>query len=128
MEKLTNKQIIEQIKTMSSLQLKELVSSIEEVFGVAATPAVVAQGPTVGVSEVSEAKQASSIYLKEVGPTKVKVIKLIKDKLGMDLMSAKKLTDAVTEKPQLLKENVSEDELKELEDEFKKEGAVVEIK
>lgn len=128
MEKLTNEQIIEHIKTMTALQLKELVSAIEEAFGVTAAAAVVTQGPAAGAAEASEAKQASSIYLKEVGTAKVQVIKLIKEKLGMDLMSAKKLTDAVAEKPQLLKENASADDLKELEEEFKKIGAVVEIK
>lgn len=128
MENLTNEQIIEKIKTMTALQLKELVSAIEEAFGVTAATAVVSQGPATSAAESSDAKQASSIYLKEVGAAKVQVIKLIKEKLGMDLMSAKKLTDAVAEKPQLLKDNVSLDELKELEDEFKKLGAVVEIK
>lgn len=128
MENLTNEQIIEHIKSMTALQLKELVSAIEETFGVTAAAAVVAQGPAAGATEAGEAKQASSIYLKEVGAAKVQVIKLMKEKLGMDLMSAKKLTDAVAEKPQLLKENVSPDELKELEEEFKKLGAVVEVK
>lgn len=127
MENLTNDQIIEQIKTMTALQLKELVSAIEEAFGVTAA-AVVAQGPVAATAEATEGKQASSIYLKEVGAAKVQVIKLMKEKLGMDLMTAKKLTDAVAEKPQLLKDNVSPDELKELEEEFKKLGAVVEIK
>lgn len=127
MENLTNEQIIEHIKTLSALQLKDLVSAIEEAFGVTAATAVVAQGPAT-TAETDTAKQASSIYLKEVGAAKVQVIKLMKEKLGMDLMSAKKMTDAVAEKPQLLKENVSSDELKELEDEFKKLGAVVEIK
>ncbi|MBE4704436.1 50S ribosomal protein L7/L12 [Spiroplasma platyhelix] len=127
MENLTNDQIIEHIKTMTALQLKELVSAIEETFGV--TAAVAVQGPVAtGASEASEAKQASAIYLKEVGAAKVQVIKLMKEKLGMDLMSAKKMTDAVAEKPQLLKDNVSPDELKELEEEFKKLGAIVEIK
>lgn len=128
MENLTNDQIIEHIKTMTALQLKELVSAIEEAFGVTAA-AVVAQGPaTSAASEATEGKQASAIYLKEVGAAKVQVIKLMKEKLGMDLMTAKKLTDAVAEKPQLLKDNLSPDELKDLEEEFKKLGAVVEIK
>lgn len=127
MENITNDQIIEQIKLMTAIQLKELVSAIEEAFGVTAA-AVVAQGPVAAATESSEAKAASSIYLKEVGPAKVQVIKLMKEKLGMDLMSAKKLTDSVVEKPQLMKENASADELKDLEDEFKKLGAVVEVK
>lgn len=127
MENLTIDQIIEQIKTMTALQLKELVSAIEEAFGVTAAT-VVAQGPAAATSEASEGKQASSIYLKEVGAAKVQVIKLMKEKLGMDLMTAKKLTDAVAEKPQLLKDNLSPDELKDLEEEFKKLGAVVEVK
>lgn len=128
MEKLTNEQIIEHIKTMTALQLKELVSAIEEAFGVTAAAAVVTQGPASEASEASEPKQANSIYLKEVGNTKIQVIKVIKEKLGMDLMSAKKLADAVIQKPQLLKENASADELKALEEEFKKAGAIVEIK
>lgn len=127
MEKLTNAEIIKHIKTMSALELKELVSAIETEFGVTAAAAVVA-APTGTADAAQEEKQASSIYLKEVGAAKVAVIKLMKEKLGMDLMSAKKVTDAVAEKPQLLKENASAAELKDLEEAFKAVGAVVEIK
>jgi len=127
MEKLTNAEIIKHVKTMSALELKELVSAIEAEFGVTAAAAVVA-APTGTADAAQEEKQASSIYLKEVGAAKVAVIKLMKEKLGMDLMSAKKVTDAVGEKPQLLKENASPAELKDLEEAFKAAGAVVEIK
>lgn len=127
MEKLTNTAIIKHIKTMSALELKELVSAIEEEFGVTAAAAV-AVAPAAATDAGQEEKQASSIYLKEVGAAKVAVIKLMKEKLGLDLMSAKKVTDAVAEKPQLLKENASPAELKDLEEAFKAAGAVVEIK
>ena len=127
MEKLTNAEIIKHVKTMSALELKELVSAIEAEFGVTAAAAVVA-APTGTADAAQEEKQASSIYLKEVGAAKVAVIKLMNEKLGMDLMSAKKVTDAVAEKPQLLKENASPAELKDLEEAFKAAGAVVEIK
>jgi len=126
MEKLTNAEIIKHVKTMSALELKELVSAIEAEFGV--TAAAVVAAPTGTADAAQEEKQASSIYLKEVGAAKVAVIKLMKEKLGMDLMSAKKVTDAVAEKPQLLKENASPAELKDLEEAFKAAGAVVEIK
>lgn len=128
MEKLTNAEIIKHIKTMTALELKELVSAIETEFGVTAAAAVAA-APAAGTADAGqEEKQASSIYLKEVGAAKVAVIKLMKEKLGMDLMSAKKVTDAVAEKPQLIKENASSAELKDLEEAFKAAGAVVEIK
>lgn len=128
MEKLTNAEIIKHIKTMSALELKELVSAIETEFGVTAAAAVVAAPTGAAADAGQEEKQASSIYLKEVGAAKVAIIKLMKEKLGMDLMSAKKVTDAVAEKPQLLKENASPAELKDLEEAFKAAGAVVEIK
>ncbi|MDQ7983064.1 MAG: ribosomal protein L7/L12 [Spiroplasma sp.] len=128
MEKLTNAKIIEHIKTMTALELKQLVSAIEEEFGVTAAAVAVA-GPAVAADAGQEEKQATSIYLKEIGAApKVAVIKLIKEKLGKDLMSAKKLTDAVAEGPQLLKDNASPAELKDLEEAFKALGVIVEIK
>ena len=127
MENLTTEKIIKHLETMTAIQLKDLVSAIEKAFDVTAA-AVVSQGNPNVASEAAEKKQASSIYLKEVGSAKVQVIKLIKEKLNMDLMKAKKLTDECTTAPQLLKADATSDELKELEEEFKKLGAVVEIK
>lgn len=128
MSNLTIEQIIEKIKTMSALDLKDLVVAIEDAFGVTAAAPVV-QGNNVPADEPAEAKQPSSIYLKSVGASKMQVIKLVKDKLGKDLMSAKKLVDAVADNnPQLLKDGLSKQDLEDLEKAFKEAGAVVEIK
>lgn len=124
-ENITIDQFIEHIKTMTALQLKELVSAIETEFGVTAVAATAAAAP---VQEVAEVAKNVSIYLKAAGDSKVSVIKAIKEITGSDLVTSKKLVDASAEKPQIIKENVDAATLADIEAKIKAAGGEVEVK
>ena len=126
MEQITNKQIIEHVKTMTAMQLKELVELIEETFGVVAA---VASAPTAA-QEIAAAPSTVSVIIKEVGDNKVAVIKAVKAMLGTDatLITAKKIVDAVATGPQKILENIDVAKATEHEAELKAAGAIVEVK
>ncbi len=127
MAKLTNDQIIASLKEMTILELNDLVKAIEEEFGVTAAVAaapvqVVEEAAPTGPSEVT-------IMLKEVGQTKIAVIKAVKEATGIDLMSAKKIVDACTpDAPSVVKENVKIEEADTIKEALLAAGAVVEYK
>lgn len=126
MENITTKQFIEHIKTMTALQLKDLVSAIEEAFGVTAA---VATAPAA-VQEVEAKPTTVSLILKVVGDNKLGVIKAVKAILGADtsLIAAKKVVDAVTTGPQKLLENIDAAKATEFEGLLKEVGALAEVK
>ena len=119
---MTIEQIIEAIKNMTVLELNELVKACEEEFGVsaAAPVAVVAGG---AVAEVEE-KTEFDVILKEAGPEKIKVIKVVREITGLGLAEAKALVDGA---PKTLKEAVSKEEAEELKAKLSEVSAVVEI-
>ena len=127
MAKLTNEEIISTLKEMTILEINDLVKAIEEEFGVsaavaAAPAAVVEEAAPTGPTEVT-------IVLKEVGPTKIAVIKAIKEACGLDLMGAKKIVDACTpDTPSVIKENVKVEEADKIKEAIHATGAVVEYK
>ena len=127
MENITNKQIIEHIKTMTAVQLKELVELIETTFGV--TSAVVSAPPAAKKEEETKPSTVS-LFLKEIGDKKVDVIKAVKTIVGgtMSLMDAKKIVDAVTTGPQKILENIDTTKATEYEAVLKAAGAIVEVK
>ncbi len=119
--------IIEAVKALTVLELSELVKALEEEFGVsAAAPMAVAAAPVAAaaVEEVEE-KTEFDVILKEVGPEKIKVIKVVRELTGLGLKEAKALVD---EAPGTVKEAVSKDEAKDIETKLKEVGATVEIK
>lgn len=126
MENITTKQFIERIKTMTALQLKDLVSAIEEAFGVTAA---VATAPAA-VQEVEAKPTAVSLILKVVGDNKLGVIKAVKTILGADtsLIAAKKVVDGVATGPQKLLENIDATKAAEFEGLLKEAGALAEVK
>lgn len=126
MEKITNKQIIEHVKTMTAVQLKELVELIETTFGVTAA---VAAAPAAAKEEVAKPSTVS-VILKEVGDKKVDVIKAVKAIVGgaMSLMDAKKIVDAVAKSPQKILENIEPAKAAECEAALKAVGSIVEVK
>lgn len=126
MENITTKQFIEHIKTMTALQLKDLVSAIEEAFGFTAA---VATAPAA-VQEVEAKPTTVSLILKVVGDNKLGVIKAVKAILGDDtsLIAAKKVVDAVTTGPQKLLENIDAAKATEFEGLLKEVGALAEVK
>jgi len=120
--------LIEEIKNLTVLELSDLIKSLEEEFGVsAAAPVTVAAAPAAsgnGAAPEEEEKTEFNVVLKEVGPEKIKVIKVVREVTGLGLKEAKDLVDGA---PKVVKENVSKDEAASIEAKFKEVGAVVSI-
>ncbi len=89
MAKLTTAEFIEAIKELSVLELNELVKAVEEEFGVSAAAGVVVAGPAAAAPE--EEKTEFDVELTEVGPNKIKVIKVVREITGLGLKEAKDL-------------------------------------
>ena len=124
MAKLTTAEFIEAIKELSVLELNELVKACEEEFGVsAAAGVVVAAAGAAG--EAAEEKDEFDVELAEVGPNKVKVIKVVREVTGLGLKEAKAVVD---EAPKMVKEGVSKAEAEELKTKLEAEGAKVTLK
>ena len=123
MAKLTTAEFIEAIKELSVLELNELVKACEEEFGVSAAAGVVvaAAGPAAEVEEKTE----FDVELTEVGPNKVKVIKVVREVTGLGLKEAK---DAVDGAPKVLKAGVSKEEANDIKAKLEAEGAKVTVK
>ena len=123
MAKLTTAEFIEAIKELSVLELNELVKACEEEFGVsaAAGAVVVAAGP----AEAAEEKTEFDVELTEVGPNKVKVIKVVREATGLGLKEAKDLVDNA---PKVLKEAASKEEADDIKAKLEAEGAKVTLK
>ena len=119
-EKITK--FVEDIKTLSVLELSELVDAIQEEFGVTAA---VAAAPAAGAGAAEAAKTEFDVILASFGDAKMAIIKLAKDALGLGLKEAKALVEAA---PKAIKEGVSESEANELKEKFEAAGATIEIK
>ena len=125
-EKVTK--LIEDVKALTVLELSELVKALEEEFGVsAAAPEAVAAAPAAAAdAPAAEAEQTEfDVILKDAGPTKMDVIKAVKEVTGVSLMDAKKLVDGA---PSTIKEKVSKEDADAAEAKLKAAGATVEIK
>ncbi|WP_045001025.1 50S ribosomal protein L7/L12 [Shuttleworthella satelles] len=124
MAKLTTEEFIEAIKELSVLELNDLVKACEEEFGVsAAAGVVVAAGGAAGAA--AEEKTEFDVELTSIGANKIKVIKVVRDALGLGLKEAKEAVEAA---PKVLKEGVSKEEAEELKTKFEAEGATVTLK
>lgn len=124
MAKLTTAEFIEAIKELSVLELNELVKACEEEFGVSAAAGVVMAVPGAGAAEVEE-KTEFDVELTEVGPNKVKVIKVVREATGLGLKEAKELVDGA---PKVVKEAVSKEEAEQVKASLEAEGAKVTLK
>ena len=119
MAKLTTEEFIAAIKELSVLELNELVKACEEEFGVsAAAGVVVAAGAAAAPAE--EEKTEFDVELTEIGPNKVKVIKIVRDYTGLGLKEAKELVDKA---PSIIKEGISKAEADDLIAKLAEEGA-----
>ena len=117
--------LIAEIKAMSVLELFEIVKALEEEFGVsAAATAVAVAGPAAAAEEVEE-KTEFDVILKEVGPEKIKVIKVVRELTGLGLKEAKKAVDGA---PSKVKEGINKEEAEKVVAAFKEVGAVCEVK
>lgn len=121
-EKVTS--FIEEIKQLSVLELSELVSALEEEFGVTAAVAAAAPGAGGAAAEVEEQTEFT-VHLKEIGASKINVIKVVREITGLGLKDAKALVD---EAPSVIKEDVEKEEADEIADKLKEAGATVELK
>ena len=117
--------IVEELKTLTVLELSELVSAVEEEFGVSAAAAVAVAAPAEGGAAAAEEKTEFDVELTEVGANKVKVIKAVKDATGLGLKEAKEVVDGA---PKVLKEAASKDEANEIKEKLEAEGAKVTLK
>ena len=123
MAKLTTAEFIEAIKELSVLELNELVKACEEEFGVSAAAGVVVAA--AGAGEAAEEKTEFDVELTEVGPNKVKVIKVVREITGLGLNEAKEAVDSA---PKTLKEAVSKEEAEDIKAKLEAEGAKVTVK
>lgn len=120
-EKITK--FVEDIKTLSVLELAELVEAIQEEFGVTA---MVAAAPAAGDGgNAAAAKTEFDVVLTSFGDAKMAVIKCAKEVLGLGLKEAKAVVEAA---PKAIKEGVSEAEANEIKEKFEAAGATIEIK
>ena len=117
MAKLTAQELIDAIKELSVLELTDLVKACEEEFGVSAAAGVVVAA--------AEEKTEFDVELTEVGPNKVKVIKVVREVTGLGLKEAKEVVDGA---PKVLKEGVSKEEAEDIQKKLDAEGAKVTLK
>lgn len=126
MAKLTTEEFIAAIKELTVLELNDLVKACEEEFGVsAAAGVVVAAADGAGAGGQAEEKDEFDVELAEVGPNKVKVIKVVREATGLGLKEAKDLVDSA---PKMVKEAVSKEEAEEVKSKLEAEGAKATIK
>ena len=119
------KNIVEEIKTLSVMELADLVHAIEEEFGVsAAAPVAVAAAPGAGAAAAEE-KSEFDVILTDAGASKINVIKVVKEITGLGLKEAKELVDNA---PKAIKEGASKDEAEEIKNKLTEAGASVELK
>ncbi len=118
--------LVEEIKSMSVLEVSELVKELEETFGVsAAAPVAVAAAPAGAAAPAAEEKSEFTVELSEIGANKIAVIKVVREITGLGLGEAKALVESA---PKAIKENVPAEEAKEIEAKLKEAGATVKLK
>ncbi len=117
--------IVEELKTLTVLELSELVSAVEEEFGVSAAAAVAVAAPADGGGAAEAAKTDFDVVLTEVGANKIQVIKAVREATGLGLKEAKELVDGA---PSTIKEAMSADDAEALKAKLTEAGATVELK
>ncbi len=122
MEKI--EKLIEEIDSLTVVELNDLVKAIEEKYGVSAVAAA-APAAAGAAGEAAAEKSSYDVVLTEAGEQKIKVIKVVRDATGLGLKEAKELVDGA---PKTVKEGVSKDEAEDLKAKFTEVGAVVELK
>ena len=122
---MTTQEIIEVIKGLSVLELNDLVKACEEEFGVSAAAGVVVAAAGADGAAAAEEKDSFNVELTEVGPNKVKDIKVVRELTGLGLKEAK---DAVDGAPKVIKEDATKEEAEEAKTKLEAEGAKVTLK
>ena len=124
MAKMTTEEFIEAIKELSVLELNDLVKACEEEFGVSAAAGVVVAAAG-GDAAAAEEKDEFDVELTEVGPNKVKVIKVVREVTGLGLKEAKDVVDGA---PKVVKQGASKEEAEDVKAKLEAEGAKVTLK
>ena len=126
---LSKEEILQAIKSMTVLELAELVKALEEEFGVsAAAPVAVAAVPAAGAAAAApaaEEKSSFDVILASAGDKKIQVIKVVRELTGLGLKEAKDLVDSA---PKPLKQGVDKDEAEDIKKKIEEAGGTVEIK
>ena len=121
---MTTQEFIDAIKGMTVLELNDLVKACEEEFGVSAAAGVVVAAGAAGADGAAE-KDEFDVELTEVGPNKVKVIKVVREVTGLGLKEAKEMVDGA---PKVVKEGASKEEAEDIKAKIEAEGAKVTLK
>ena len=117
--------LIEEVKAMSVLELNELVKALEAEFGVSAAAPVAAGGAAAAeAAPAEEEKTEFDVVLKDIGPNKIAIIKVVREATGLGLADAKKAVEAMG----VIKENAAKAEAEELVAKLKENGATAELK
>ena len=117
--------IVEELKTLTVLELSELVHAVEDEFGVSAAAAVAVAAPKDGGAAAAAVQTEFDVILKAPGAGKINVIKVVRAITGLGLKEAKALVD---EAPKPVKEQVSQEEAESIKKQLEEAGAEVEIK
>ena len=123
MAKLSIEEIISAVEELTVLELNELVKACEEKFGVSAAAGVVVAA--AGAEAAAEEKDSFDVELTEIGPNKVKVIKVVRELTGLGLKEAKEVVDGA---PKVFKQEVSKEEAEVAKTALEAEGAKVTLK
>lgn len=123
MAKLSTQEILDAIKELSVLELNDLVKAVEDEFGVSAAAGVVVAGPAAGPAE--EEKTEFDVELTEVGPNKIKIIKVVREATGLGLKESKDLVEGA---PKVIKEALHKKDADDLKAKLEAEGAKVTLK
>ena len=116
--------LLEEIDSLTVIELSELVKGIEEKYGVSAVAAAAPAAGGAAGTAAAEEKTSFDVILKEAGANKIPVIKVVRDATGLGLKEAKDLVDGA---PKTIKEGVAKEEAEELKAKFEEAGAVVEL-
>jgi large subunit ribosomal protein L7/L12 len=125
---MTKEEIIAAVKTMTVLELADLVKALEDEFGVTAAPVAMAAAPAAGGAPAAAAEEEKSeftVILKEIGENKINVIKAVREVTTLGLKEAKDLVEGA---PKPVKEGVNKDEAASVKKKLEEAGAKVEIK
>ena len=117
--------IIEELKTLTVLELSELVHAVEDEFGVSAAAAVVAAGPVAAEAAAAEEQTEFTVVLKSAGANKIGVIKVVREITGLGLKEAKEAVDGA---PKVIKEAMSKDDAEAAAKKLEEAGAKATLK
>lgn len=117
--------LVEEIKTLTLLEVNDLVKALEEEFGVSAAAPVMVAGAAAGGADAAAEKTEFDVVLAEAGANKIKVIKVVREITGLGLAEAKAAVDGA---PKTLKEAVSKDDAEKFKAQLEEVGATVELK